>query len=185
MNKYLKYKNKYLSLKKIKGGSLQDLPFQYEQCVICLEEIKQDDTVRICYAANHIFHTACINQHLQTKHNCPLCNNIQFIDPVLRARAQEARQRDVEARQRERQRDVEARERQREIEDVQRLVQDEINRLLQPTRTSPAMSRIEAINFLIVKADERAQAQQGLWGYVHRSTLLELDELRRVLENQT
>ena len=193
MNKYFKYKNKYLSLKKFKGGSLQDLPFQYEQCVICLEEIKQNDSIRTCYMANHMFHTNCINQHLQTRHYCPLCNNIQFIDPIVRARAQELAQEqrreqaEVENRQREaenRQREAaaEERERQREIGNIQRFVQDDIYYLVQSRR----MSRIEAINNLIIETERRAQTQQNLWGNVQRQTVLELDELRRQLaaENQ-
>jgi len=45
----------------------------FDECVICLEEMKEDDLVTIIYCS-HIFHKYCIDLWIEKKRFCPLCD---------------------------------------------------------------------------------------------------------------
>ena len=87
MNKYLKYKNKYLNLINQKGQGKNN----NDICPICQEsfpppcEKHKDDYMHLdtpeykeTICCKHIYHTACIEQWLKTKTRCPTCST----DPV-------------------------------------------------------------------------------------------------------
>lgn len=44
------------------------------ECSICFEEFKENDQVTpLSCDVRHYFHTACIEQWIKTKNECPLC----------------------------------------------------------------------------------------------------------------
>ena len=45
----------------------------YEECVICLEEMKEGELLTIIYCS-HIFHKYCIDLWIEKKRICPLCD---------------------------------------------------------------------------------------------------------------
>jgi len=45
----------------------------FDDCVICLEQMKEDDLVTIIYCS-HIFHKYCIDMWIEKKRICPLCD---------------------------------------------------------------------------------------------------------------
>lgn len=45
----------------------------FDDCVICLEQMKEGDLVTIIYCS-HIFHKYCIDMWIEKKRICPLCD---------------------------------------------------------------------------------------------------------------
>ena len=45
----------------------------FDECVICLGEMKEGDTLSIIYCS-HIFHKECIHMWMEKKRICPLCD---------------------------------------------------------------------------------------------------------------
>lgn len=50
-----------------------DTDGQKEQCVICMEEIKEGATLKVL-SCGHKFHSRCIDRWLRRKARCPVCN---------------------------------------------------------------------------------------------------------------
>ena len=46
---------------------------QYNECVICLEDMKTNEDLAILYCS-HIYHSKCINTWAEKKKICPLCD---------------------------------------------------------------------------------------------------------------
>lgn len=46
---------------------------QKEQCIICMEDIKQGATLKLL-SCGHKFHSRCIDRWLKMKARCPVCN---------------------------------------------------------------------------------------------------------------
>ncbi|KAK7277534.1 hypothetical protein RJT34_22549 [Clitoria ternatea] len=44
-------------------------------CVVCLNEFKEQDVLKVLPNCNHAFHLDCIDIWLQTNSNCPLCRS--------------------------------------------------------------------------------------------------------------
>ena len=44
-----------------------------DECTICLEKYSVEQSPIGLLACEHIFHLSCINEHLKTKSDCPLC----------------------------------------------------------------------------------------------------------------
>lgn len=42
-------------------------------CVICIEEFNEKDTIEVMVSCQHSFHTDCINKWYLQKRNCPIC----------------------------------------------------------------------------------------------------------------
>ena len=92
--KYLKYKNKYLSLKTQTGAATKLLPFPSTNdneefiCSICrefIEEELRDPAVTGC-KNNHYVHTACITENCRINRTnciCPICRSDIFYPPVI------------------------------------------------------------------------------------------------------
>ncbi len=71
-SKYLKYKNKYLMLKNLKGGGRN-----HDVCPICYDEgMLIRDNLDNCLQLNcfHVFHYKCIIDWMKEKFACPICN---------------------------------------------------------------------------------------------------------------
>jgi len=51
----------------------EDTDGQKEQCVICMEDIKQGTTLKVLNCG-HKFHSRCIDRWLKRKATCPVCN---------------------------------------------------------------------------------------------------------------
>ena len=49
----------------------------FYQCGICMDSFKHDENIKQL-ACDHIFHKECLNQWLQSKKNCPLCEKIIY-----------------------------------------------------------------------------------------------------------
>ncbi|GMI80601.1 hypothetical protein HRI_001729400 [Hibiscus trionum] len=45
----------------------------FTECVICLEEFKEDDSCRVLPNCKHLYHQFCIDQWLVKNRHCPLC----------------------------------------------------------------------------------------------------------------
>ena len=45
----------------------------FDECVICLEEMKEGELLTIIYCS-HIFHKYCIDLWIEKKRICPLCD---------------------------------------------------------------------------------------------------------------
>ncbi|KAK4274138.1 hypothetical protein QN277_017414 [Acacia crassicarpa] len=43
------------------------------ECLVCLSEFKEDETLRVLPMCNHAFHIPCIDTWLRSRINCPLC----------------------------------------------------------------------------------------------------------------
>jgi hypothetical protein len=72
-NKYLKYKQKYLMLKNLKGGGRD-----HGTCAICYDDDKDmliRDNLHNCLQLNcfHVFHYKCIINWMKEKLVCPVC----------------------------------------------------------------------------------------------------------------
>jgi len=50
-----------------------DTDGQKEQCIICMEDIKQGATLKLL-SCGHKFHSRCIDRWLKMKARCPVCN---------------------------------------------------------------------------------------------------------------
>jgi hypothetical protein len=65
----------------------------YNECVICTEKFKEDDTVKDL-ACKHVFHPACIDKWIRDHNNCPVCKvkicemKLPDIQPVLQVEPQ-------------------------------------------------------------------------------------------------
>ncbi|KAJ3672178.1 hypothetical protein LUZ60_006899 [Juncus effusus] len=46
------------------------------ECAVCLNEFKDDETVRLLPNCLHVFHVECIDTWLRTNANCPLCRSL-------------------------------------------------------------------------------------------------------------
>ena len=47
--------------------------YNYNNCCICLENYKEDDTAVIT-GCEHIYHKDCLQKWINNKNSCPLCN---------------------------------------------------------------------------------------------------------------
>lgn len=45
------------------------------ECVVCLGELEDEDTVRLLPNCNHAFHVSCIDQWLAAHASCPMCRS--------------------------------------------------------------------------------------------------------------
>ncbi|MED6210197.1 hypothetical protein PIB30_061913 [Stylosanthes scabra] len=70
------------------GASLEShsVTFQYKlggavdgrsqtECVICLAQFEEEESVRKLHSCRHIFHTSCIDRWLGSHTGCPLCRS--------------------------------------------------------------------------------------------------------------
>lgn len=44
-----------------------------DECVICLEDIKDGEICRVLPECSHVFHKACVGLWLMKKRVCPIC----------------------------------------------------------------------------------------------------------------
>ena len=44
-----------------------------KNCIVCLEDFKKDDIVKLFSCKKHIFHENCIKQWIESSYQCPLC----------------------------------------------------------------------------------------------------------------
>lgn len=59
--------------RKATASDKEDTDGQKEQCVICMEDIKQGTTLKVLNCG-HKFHSRCIDRWLKRKATCPVCN---------------------------------------------------------------------------------------------------------------
>ncbi|XP_015939165.1 RING-H2 finger protein ATL34-like [Arachis duranensis] len=70
------------------GASLEShsITFQYKvggsvdgrnqtECVICLAQFEEEESVRKLHSCKHVFHTCCIDRWLGSHTGCPLCRS--------------------------------------------------------------------------------------------------------------
>ncbi|KZV21478.1 hypothetical protein F511_08243 [Dorcoceras hygrometricum] len=48
---------------------------KFSKCVVCLNEFKKNDLMRVLPKCSHAFHSDCIDVWLQKNSNCPLCRS--------------------------------------------------------------------------------------------------------------
>ncbi|KAL1191048.1 RING-H2 finger protein ATL57 [Cardamine amara subsp. amara] len=55
-----------------------------EECVICLSDFEEGETVKVIPHCGHVFHVACVDTWLSSHVSCPFCRSSQlFPDKVL------------------------------------------------------------------------------------------------------
>ncbi|KAL5779799.1 hypothetical protein ACOSQ2_010536 [Xanthoceras sorbifolium] len=52
------------------------------ECSVCLNEFKEDETLRLLPKCNHAFHISCIDTWLKSHTNCPMCRASIVSSPV-------------------------------------------------------------------------------------------------------
>ncbi|KAA8515765.1 hypothetical protein F0562_018624 [Nyssa sinensis] len=53
------------------------------ECAVCLNEFRDDESLRLLPKCNHAFHVACIDTWLKSHSNCPLCrSNLAAANPL-------------------------------------------------------------------------------------------------------
>ncbi|XVE95242.1 hypothetical protein REPUB_Repub02eG0079300 [Reevesia pubescens] len=52
------------------------------ECLVCLNEFQEEETVRLLPKCNHAFHVSCIDTWLRAHTNCPLCRAHIVFDAV-------------------------------------------------------------------------------------------------------
>ncbi|KAB2095790.1 hypothetical protein ERO13_A01G064160v2 [Gossypium hirsutum] len=57
-----------------------------DECVICLEDVEDDELCRVFPVCEHVFHCSCIDNWLRNHLTCPICRNciIDSISMTLR-----------------------------------------------------------------------------------------------------
>ncbi|KAJ0240972.1 RING-H2 finger protein ATL39 [Hirschfeldia incana] len=51
-------------------------------CVICLNEYKEDEMLRLILPCGHVFHVDCVDKWLSYHSTCPICRADVTLDPV-------------------------------------------------------------------------------------------------------
>ncbi|KAJ9562816.1 hypothetical protein OSB04_007976 [Centaurea solstitialis] len=47
-----------------------------DECVICMEEFEEMETIRVVVGCQHLFHTHCIYQWFVLNQTCPICRQV-------------------------------------------------------------------------------------------------------------
>ncbi|XP_050228869.1 RING-H2 finger protein ATL7-like [Mercurialis annua] len=56
---------------------------QISECVICLGDLEEGDSVRLLPSCGHIFHVPCIDDWLAAHANCPVCRSSIVASPMV------------------------------------------------------------------------------------------------------
>lgn len=56
------------------GEALEKSGLADEKCMICFEEFKNGDKIKVIQMCKHGFHTDCLTTWLNKEKRCPMCN---------------------------------------------------------------------------------------------------------------